>query len=479
MGVITGRFLHRVAPALVVLGLASTGCSVLFGPPASVHDWTRFGWDAARSNAPDVAVGIARADLGGLVRQQVTLPGTVDASVVYLHAVRVAGAVHDAFFATTTYGRTLAIDADSGAVLWTFTPPDYGALAGTYRITTAAPVVDPDRAYLYASAPDGNVRKLAIADGHEVWSTAVTTLPEREKITAALNFANGHVLVTTGGYAGDVPPYQGHVVALDPASGALLHVWNALCSDTSGLLVPSSCPEAGAAIWARSGAVVDPSTGDLLVATGNALWDGVTSWGDAVLELAPDASHLVGNYTPTDTQQLEKLDLDLGSTAPALLGDDLIVQGGKDAKLRLLDLKELRGTAPHMGGEVQVIATPTGGQMFGAPAVWHDGGTTWLFAADTGATGAWKLVNRTLQPVWTDPHGGTSPVVAGGLLYVYDPAGALRVLDPATGGVLADLPAGAGHWNSPIVIDGRIALPEGNANDHSTTGVLDIWRLPH
>lgn len=464
---------------MLVLALGLAGCSSFFGPPVAMHDWTRFGWDAARSSAPNVPVGIAAADLGTLVRQQVTLPGTVDASVVYLHGVRVAGAVHDAFFATTTYGRTLAIDADTGSVLWTFTPPDYGVLAGTYRITTATPVVDPDRAYLYAAAPDGKVRKLAVADGHEVWATAVTTLPEREKITAALNFAGGHVLVTTGGYAGDIPPYQGHVAVLDAGTGALLHVWNALCSDTAGLLAPSSCPQAGAAIWARGGAVVDPSTGDLLVATGNALWDGTTSWGDAVLELTPNASRMTGNYTPTDTQQLEQLDLDLGSTAPALLGDGLIAQGGKDAKIRLLDLAALQGTAPHIGGEVQVVATPSGGQMFGAPAVWHHGGTTWLFASDTGATGAWTLVNGTLQPVWNDPHGGTSPVVAGGLLYVYDPAGALRVLDPATGRLLAELPAGRGHWNSPIVMDGRVALPEGNANDHSTTGVLDIWRLPH
>ena len=39
---------------------------------------------------------------------------------------------------------------------------------------------------------------------------------------------------------------------------------------------------------------------------------------------------------------------------------------------------------------------------------------------------------------------------------------------------MATLDAGPGHWNSPIVVDGRVALPEGNANDHRTTGVLDI-----
>jgi hypothetical protein len=68
--------------------------------------------------------------------------------------------------------------------------------------------------------------------------------------------------------------------------------------------------------------------------------------------------------------------------------------------------------------------------------------------------------------------------VAGGQLFVYDPGGVLRVYDPETGQLLAELECGSGHWNSPIVADGRIALPEGNANSHRTTGVLNIWRLP-
>jgi hypothetical protein len=46
-----------------------------------------------------------------------------------------------------------------------------------------------------------------------------------------------------------------------------------------------------------------------------------------------------------------------------------------------------------------------------------------------------------------------------------------------SGRQLDELASGEGHWNSPIVVDGRIARPEGNANDHATRGVLDIWRL--
>ena len=81
---------------------------------ASVHDWTRFGWDVGRSSASTDETGITAANVATLRRQQVTLDGTVDASPIYLHGVRVNGGTHDVFFVTTTYGKTLAIDADSG-----------------------------------------------------------------------------------------------------------------------------------------------------------------------------------------------------------------------------------------------------------------------------------------------------------------------------------------------------------------------------
>jgi hypothetical protein len=79
--------------------------------------------------------------------------------------------------------------------------------------------------------------------------------------------------------------------------------------------------------------------------------------------------------------------------------------------------------------------------------------------------------------VWRNGTGGTSPVVAGGLLWVYGPEGGLYVYAPFTGRLVTRLDAGPGHWNSPIVADGRVALPVGNANDHVTTGYLLIWRL--
>jgi outer membrane protein assembly factor BamB len=448
------------------------------GYQETVKDWPQFGYDPPSSSAYPAWTGITAANAASLTRRQVNLDGTVDASAMYLHSVTVNGSSHDVFFVTTTYGRTIAIDADSGAVLWEYQPPTFASFAGTAQITNTTPAADLDRQYIYAAAPDGAVQKLAIADGHVVWTTSITLLPAREKIASPLKVFNGRVIAVTGGYIGDAPPYQGHVAVLDAQSGTLLSVWNSLCSNQTGLLQPSSCQSTRSAIWGRAGAVIDPATGNIFVATGNGPYDGKTNWGDSLIELNPTATQVLANYTPSDNSNLENADLDLGSTSPVLLGAGILAQGGKDALIRLLSISGMAGSTPHTGGELQNVSTPSKNLLYTALAVWQDRGTIWMFGADNGATAAWTVSNAKLTQMWSHSIGGTSPVVAGGLLYVYNPNGGLYIYDPTSGTQIASLSCGGGHWNSPIVADGRIALPEGNANGHASTGVLDIWSAP-
>jgi hypothetical protein len=101
-----------------------------------------------------------------------------------------------------------------------------------------------------------------------------------------------------------------------------------------------------------------------------------------------------------------------------------------------------------------------------------------MFAADKGGSAAWELDNVNLQEKWKNGNGGTSPFEAGGLLFVYALAGGLNVYEAISGKHITTLSCGSGHWNSPIVLQGEIILPEGNANDHATSGLLNIWSLP-
>jgi hypothetical protein len=104
--------------------------------------------------------------------------------------------------------------------------------------------------------------------------------------------------------------------------------------------------------------------------------------------------------------QLNSSDTDLGSSAPALLGAGRVAVAGKDGVLRVLALAHLDGQPPGsagarshpLGGEVQRSSTPGGGELFSAPAVWRHGSHTTLFIADGSGTTAYASRAGNLEP---------------------------------------------------------------------------------
>jgi hypothetical protein len=115
--------------------------------------------------------------------------------------------------------------------------------------------------------------------------------------------------------------------------------------------------------------------------------------------------------------------------------------------------------------------------------MWSHGGRVYVFVADGSGTAAYTVRvdgKPRLVTAWQNGSAGTSPLVAGGLLYVYDELdGRLNVYDPTGGRLLRSLPAAAGHWSSPIVVGGRIILPTGGspANNASSSSLF-IYHLP-
>src|ERR1700761_4784311 len=313
--------------------------------------WPEFGFNPQRSDASEEGV-----DFHHLRDVRVTLPGTIDSSPIYVAGAEVRGATHDVAIVTSSYGRTFALDAGSGKRLWTYTPPGYSSWVGTPQITNASPLLDPEGGYVYSASPDGVVHKLVLATGKEVrsghWPVTVTKDPTKEKMGSALNVDGPDLIATTSGYIGDVPVYQGHVVLIDRASGKIASVFNTLCAKRHAVIVPTSCPQSDSAILSRGGAVVEPGGKRLLVDTGNATWDGKRYFGDSVLELTVPGLHLRQSYTPKNQAELNANDLDLGSSAPALLGEDRVLVVGKDGVIRVLDLARLDGSRP--GGKARL-----------------------------------------------------------------------------------------------------------------------------
>ena len=92
-------------------------------------------------------------------------------------------------------------------------------------------------------------------------------------------------------------------------------------------------------------------------------------------------------------------------------------------------------------------------------------GQTYVFVADDSGTSGFVLSggrNPRLHVAAQNATPGTSPIVAGGLLYVYDDVdGELKVYEPTHLRLLDSLPAATGHWNSPIVIGGRYRVAGG------------------
>jgi hypothetical protein len=453
---------------------------------ARLLDWPEFGLNPQRTDVSPLSTGFTAANVTHLHRVTVNLPGTVDSSPVYLHEATVSGATRSVVVVTTTYGKTLALDATSGRILWTFAPPGYSRWAGSPQITTTSPLVDPDGRFVYAASPNGLIHKLSLADGHEAsgWPVPVTRDATHEKLAAALNISGRYLLVATGGYFGDAPPYQGHVMAIDRASGRIASVFNTLCANRRKVIVPSSCSSSDSAILSRAGAVVEPGGKRLLLSTGNAPWNGSTDFGDSVVELTLPGLRFRQAFTPINQAELNETDTDLGSSAPALLGHDRVLIAGKDGLMRVLSLSRLDGHPPSRpnkpGGEVQRLPLPGGGELFTAPAVWSThtgrGTSTTVFVGAEHATAAYALVAARLRLVWQNSNPGTSPVLAGGLLYVYDPSGGgIEVYRPRSGRQIVKLAGTPGHWNSPVVVDGHVVEPEGNANDHSLSGELDLF----
>ena len=375
-------------------------------------------------------------------------------------------------YITATDGTTYAVDATAGRILWRF------ATHGP-KITTSVPAYDATTRALFVPGVDGMVHRLDPGSGREVhqggFPQQITLAPQTEKNASPLRVANGYLYAQTSGYIGDATPYVGHVVAIRLSDGSK-HVFNVLCSTRHELIEPQSCAAQRAGMWSRAGVVVDPDAsmnGRTYVATGNGPFDAAAgNYGDTILSLNDDATQMIGYLTPSNYDDLEAADQDVGSSSPAILPRQpdsatplMAVQGGKDSVLRLFDRTHLDGLHPPL----QTLAL--GYLLFSIPGVMTDrAGTTYVFIGIADGAHAYRLVTKNrvsrLVAAWHTAlelaREGASPVVSNGVLFLATSSG-LLALDAQTGRRLSSSDAiGPIHWQIPVVAGDMVYCADQN-----------------
>lgn len=482
----------------IAIGLIFTFLMLTLLPlTGSAYDWPQFNFDMKHTGVDALETMITPSNVATLQRAwQVSLPGVADGSPSYLSGVVTPGGVKNLLFFTTKNGYITALDARNGAQVWAHQP------ATNTIYTNSIPVVDPNRQYVYSYALDGKVHKYQVGDGTEIvdahWPEISTLKPGVEKQSSALAIAiarNGtaYLYDAMSAYF-DQGDYQGHITTINLNTGAQ-NVFNTACSDltvhfvangTPGTdPVPNDCLYVGNSIWGRPGVVYDPDTDRIYFTSANGDFNanaGGYDWGDTVFALDPNGSSSNGlpldSFTPSNYQYLQDQDLDLGSTSPVLLpflpGSNyphVAVQGGKEGKLTVINLDNMSGQGGpgHVGGELEQIDSPLGDEILPSPAIWVDprNGGVWLFMSSySGIAGLSVQVSNSkphLIPVWHHGPGGSSPLVANGILY-YASSGHLYALDPTTGNQLWSAPIGDIHWESPIVVNGTLYIADENAH---------------
>ena len=375
---------------------------------------------------------------------------------IYASPIVAAGKVVVATENNTLY----AFDAASGRPAWSRhlgTPVDSSSLPcgniGPVSGITGTPVADPAAGVVYVAAflapAHHQVFTVALADG-AVRTRADADPPGEDPRThqqrAALALGGGRVYVAYGGLLGDCGSYHGWVVALPAGtSGA---------AAAASYRVPSG---RAAGLWAPSGPALDKA-GNLFVTSGNSFSEGGFDYGNAVIKLTPSLLQ-ADWFAPSDWAALNRIDGDLGSMGPLLLGDSVIFQAGKPGIGYLLKTSRLGG----IGG--QAFSAPVcagGGGVFGGAAAAlpfvYVPCTSGLVALRVESSApsfgvAWRSANFSAGP----------PIVAAGAVWSADPgAGVLYALDAASGRQLAQIQVGEMmHFATPAATDGLVLVGAG------------------
>jgi len=405
----------------------------------------------------------------------------------------------EVFVVATENNHVTTYDATTGAIVWDQGPATYGTPVdgnppggSGYGPTgiTGTPYIDIGSRTIFFDAmttPDNSA-----TFHHKAYAASLDTgavLPSWpvdvdatvtgfdsgvENQRGALQLLNGVLYVPYGGFNGDGGNYYGSVIGFPVASPQSPTWWHTTAS-RGGIWGPGALPTDGTSIF--------PITGN--TSGTNGVWGG----GEAVIRLGAGptfSGNTADYYTPSNWQDLDDKDADLGGASEALFDmpgakyPHLVAAGGKDGYLYVLDRDDLGG----VGGELLKTPVNKNVNVKGAPAVYTTALGTYVALHMEGGSGTdcpakqggnlvvlqitqsanavtaktvWCSTQGDLgSPMVTTTDGTSNPIVwnADDHLYGWDGDTGAVIVD----GTMTKMSGGVQGWNTPIDAKGRMAV---------------------
>ena len=340
--------------------------------------------------------------------------GAIYAQPLWVPNLTIGGVKHNVVLVATQHDSLYAFDADASpcVTLWhaNLIDTSHGGTTGETSVpytlvgqsqgdiqpevgVTGTPVIDlgTDVLYVVSKSVDSTktnfyqrLHAINLLTGNENLSTgpvvisatfpAIGTTPtfsaKQENQRAGLALIDGVVYIAWGSHE-DTDPFYGWMIGYDPATLSQRYVLN-------------TAPNTGeTSIWMGGGAPAADSSGNIYVITANGNFDVTNAtapnndYGDSFLKLTSSLT-VLQYFTPADQSTDNSIDNDFGSGGAAVVVDlpangthpnHLVIGGGKDGYLCLLNRDSLGGYSATNGGAVQLLNLGAG--IYGTPAYWN------------------------------------------------------------------------------------------------------------
>jgi outer membrane protein assembly factor BamB len=257
---------------------------------------------------------------------------------------------------------------------------------------TGTPVIDPSAGVVYFDALSNEksgarqlVYALSLSNGSvlpkwpldvqaELAKSGVTFSSSTQGERSALLLFKGSLYVNYGGNWGDCGSYNGTVLQLQTSPPKILGHWATQAN--------------GGGIWAQGGVAGDGES--LFATTGNTFNANMWSGGEAIIRLRPGlawSANPKDYFTPSDWQQLDDRDQDLGGTEALPL--DIGVANGPPAKRVIAfgkDGNAYLAERTNLGGDGGALAIEqvSNGAIITAPAVYQTKSATMVAFTNSG-----------------------------------------------------------------------------------------------